>query len=61
MYFEWLATGRGHARAAVEPAAAVIVEDYAHDEHESQALMQLRRMSTSKRRMALEILDILAR
>ncbi len=61
VYFEWLATGRGHARAAVEPASAVIVEDYAHDEHESQALMQLRRMSSSKRRMALEILDILAR
>jgi len=59
--FEWLSTGCGHARAAVEPASAVIVEDYAHSEHESQALMQLRRMSVGKRQIALEMLDILAR
>ena len=60
--FEWLATGRGRSRAEdIELPAAVIVDDYARDEHESLALAHLRRLSPSKRRSALEILQILAR
>jgi len=59
--FEWLATGRGPSRAADEQAMAVIVDDYARDEQESQALGCLRRLSSSRRKTALEILAVLAR
>ena len=60
--FEWLATGRGPTRCeGAEPIPAVIIDDYARDEHESLALTQFRRLSPSRRRMALEILEILAR
>jgi transcriptional regulator with XRE-family HTH domain len=60
--FEWLATGRGPSRCeGAELAPAVIVDDYARDEHESEALAHFRRLSGSRRRMALEILQILGR
>lgn len=58
--FEWLATGRGPSRCeGAELAPAVLVDDYARDEHESEALSHFRRLSGSRRRMALEILQIL--
>ncbi|WP_460764064.1 helix-turn-helix domain-containing protein [Lysobacter fragariae] len=58
--FEWLATGRGPSQLdECEANSAVIIEDYARDEHESQALGQLRQLSPSKRRLALEILRLL--
>lgn len=59
--FEWLATGRGSVRDEDDAAPAVIIEDYARDEHESRALEILRRLSPKKRRMAMDILQILAR
>ncbi|HEV8694633.1 MAG TPA: helix-turn-helix transcriptional regulator [Lysobacter sp.] len=59
--FEWLATGRGPLGSEVEPSPAVIIDDYARDEHESHALDYLRRLSPGRRRMALEILQILSR
>lgn len=59
--FEWLATGRGPSRSTEEPAPAVMVEDYARDEHESQVLTSLRRLPSARRRIALEILAVLAR
>lgn len=60
--FEWLATGRGPSRMeAAEQTPAVIIDDYARDEHESQMLEELRRLSPSRRKMAMEILRVLAR
>jgi transcriptional regulator with XRE-family HTH domain len=60
--FEWLATGRGSSQLEEDEAnAAVIVDDYARDEHESLALGQLRQLSPSKRRLALDILRLMAR
>jgi transcriptional regulator with XRE-family HTH domain len=60
--FEWLATGRGASQLEeAEATAAVIVDDYARDEHESIALGQLRQLSPSKRRLALDILRLMAR
>jgi transcriptional regulator with XRE-family HTH domain len=60
--FEWLASGRGPTRCEdFEPVPAVIVDDYARDEDESLALTHFRRLSASRRRMALAILDILAK
>lgn len=59
--FEWLATGRGTARSEDDAAPAVMVDDYARDEHESRVLDVLRRLPPSKRQMAVEILQILAR
>ena len=60
--FEWLATGRGATHSAdVEMAPAVMVDDYARDEHESLALGHLRLLSPIKRKIALDILGVLAR
>lgn len=62
MHFEWLATGRGPSHTDdSEQAPAVMVEDYARDEHESQALACVRRLSPGRRRIALDILQLLAR
>jgi transcriptional regulator with XRE-family HTH domain len=59
--FEWLATGRGARQLEeAEATSAVIVDDYARDEHESQALGQLRQLPPGKRRLALDILRLLA-
>lgn len=60
--FEWLATGRGPTRTnTAELVPPVIMDDFARDEHESQALNYLRHFSPSKRRMALEILAVMSR
>lgn len=59
--FEWLATGRDCASSSDDVVPALIIEDLARDEHESRALTLLRRLPSSKRRIALEILDVLAR
>ncbi|MBB1061175.1 helix-turn-helix domain-containing protein [Marilutibacter spongiae] len=60
--FEWLASGRGPSRCdEVEADPAVIVDDFARDADESQALTQFRRLSPSRRRMALGILEILGK
>jgi transcriptional regulator with XRE-family HTH domain len=60
--FEWLATGRGptHSNTA-ELVPPMVMDDFARDEHESQALNYLRHFSPSKRRMALEILAVMSR
>ncbi len=59
--FEWLATGRGPSCSEVAEPASVIVDDYARDEYESRMLTQLRLMPMMKRRMALDIIGVLAR
>jgi len=60
--FEWLATGRGPIRdTSVDTVPPMVMEDFARDEHESQALSYLRHCSPQKRRMALEILAVLSR
>lgn len=60
--FEWLATGRGDSLvdiAATTPA--LVVADYAHDQYETEALAHLRRLPMAKKRMAVAILDAMAR
>lgn len=60
--FEWLATGRGSSELdALDSTPAVRVDDYAGDEFEAQALGHLRRMSPSKKRMAVAILETMGR
>lgn len=61
--FEWLATGRGASSSqdGKEAVPAVILDDFAQDADESQALSYLRSLSTLKRRTALEILKVLSR
>ncbi len=60
--FEWLATGRGASHSAeAEAGSAVMIDDYARDEHESLALGHLRLLSPVKRKIALDILGVLAR
>lgn len=60
--FEWLATGRGPSHPDdAEAAPAVMVDDYARDEHESLALGHMRQLSPVKRKIALDILSVLAR
>lgn len=60
--FEWLATGRGPTRNnTADLVPPMIMDDFARDEHESQALNYLRHFSPSKRRMALEILAVMSR
>lgn len=55
-------TGRGPSRVeGMDAVPAVVVEDIARDEQESQILAGLRRLSPSRKRMALEILRVLAR
>ena len=60
--FEWLATGRGPSELDVlETTPALLVEDYAGDEFEAQALGHLRRMPAAKKRMAVAILETMGR
>ena len=60
--FEWLATGRGDSRIDVAASTpALVVDDYAHDQYETQALEHLRRLPMAKKRMAVAILDAMAR
>lgn len=60
--FEWLATGRGPTRNnTAELVPPMIMDDFARDEHESQALQYLRHFSPSKRRIALDILAVLSK
>lgn len=59
-HFEWLATARGPSSSA-EAAPATVVDDYARDEQESLMLSHVRCMSSTRRKLALEILGLLAR
>ena len=55
--FEWLATGRGPSELdPLEMTPAVLVDDYAGDDLETQALLHLRRMPPAKKRMAVAVL-----
>lgn len=58
--FEWVATGRGQNACPVEQVSAVVLDDYAMDAHESKALSFLRGMTTAKKRIALQILEVLS-
>jgi transcriptional regulator with XRE-family HTH domain len=58
--FEWLATERGPS-GGFDAEPAVVVDDYARDEHESLMLMHIRCMSATRRKLALEIVGLLAR
>ncbi|MFZ5636448.1 MAG: helix-turn-helix transcriptional regulator [Pseudomonadota bacterium] len=57
---EWLATARGPMRCDDDEPATVLIEDYAQDTTESEALLRFRRLPAHKRRIALQILDVLA-
>jgi transcriptional regulator with XRE-family HTH domain len=60
--FEWLATGRGPS--VLDPlttAPALLMDDYAGDELEAQALGHLRHMPPAKKRMAVAILETIGR
>jgi len=59
--FEWLATGRGTARPALEGSGeAVILKDFAQDELESRGLVALGRLSQPKKRVAVAIIELLS-
>lgn len=60
MNFEWVATGRGPNRCGVEMELAVIIDDFAMDADESTALAHLRCLTTAKKKIALQILEILS-
>ncbi len=57
---EWLATARGPMRSAAEAPATVLIDDYAQDPNETEALLRFRRLPAQKRRIALQILEVLA-
>ncbi|RYF04299.1 MAG: XRE family transcriptional regulator [Oxalobacteraceae bacterium] len=60
--FEWLATGRGPSKLdPLDTTPALLVNDYAGDEFETEALAHLRRMSSAKKRLAVEILATMCR
>lgn len=60
--FEWLATGRGSSELdALDATPALLVDDYAADEFETQALGHLRRMPPARKRMAVAILETMGR
>ena len=59
--FEWLATGRGSSHPDVaQSAEAVILGDFADNEHESRMLELMRRLSLRKQDMACEMVELLA-
>lgn len=58
--FEWLATGRGPSRCGPESETALLIDDYAMDSDESAALVHLRQLSSSKKKIALRILEALS-
>lgn len=60
MNFEWIATGRGPSRTGAEAETAVILDDYALDGDESLALAHIRQLSSSKKKIALQILQVLS-
>jgi transcriptional regulator with XRE-family HTH domain len=58
---EWLATARGPSRIDVEePVPTVLIDDYAQDAQESDALLRFRRLPANKRKIALQILQVLS-
>lgn len=59
--FEWIATGRGPFRSSADAEPAVITGDYALDSLESSALTYLRSMIGLKKRIAIQVLEVLAR
>jgi transcriptional regulator with XRE-family HTH domain len=59
--FEWLATGRGSSVLdPLENTTAVLMDEFAGDEFEAQALSHLRRMPPAKKRMAVAVLMTMA-
>lgn len=58
--FDWLATGRGSSRLSVEGESALVLDDYAMDADESKALAYLRSLTRSKKKIALQVLSVLA-
>ena len=57
---EWLATTRGPMRYGHEEPTTVLIDDFAQDPSESELLQRFRRLPAQKRRIALQILDVLA-
>lgn len=57
---EWLATTRGPMRHGHEEPTTVLIDDFAQDPSESELLQRFRRLPAQKRRIALQILDVLA-
>lgn len=59
--FEWIATGRGPSRLDDTAEPGLITSDFARDADESNALSFLRAMNTAKRRMVMQMLEVIAR
>lgn len=58
---EWLATARGPwCINSSELVPTVLAEDYAQDAQESDLLLRFRRLPANKRRIALQILQVLS-
>ena len=58
---EWLATARGPCRSEdTEPLTAVLMDGYAQDSQEGEALLRFRRLPPHKRKIALQILQVLS-
>jgi transcriptional regulator with XRE-family HTH domain len=57
---EWLAIARGPMRSEHEEPTTVLIDDYAQDQNESDLLQRFRRLPAQKRRIALQILDVLS-
>lgn len=58
---EWLATDRGPCRTPDPgPAADTLATDRAHDPQEDEMLLRFRRLPAHKRRIALQILQVLS-
>jgi transcriptional regulator with XRE-family HTH domain len=57
---EWLATARGPCMPKDTAASAVSIGGDAHDPQEEEALLRFRRLPAHKRRIALQILQVLS-
>lgn len=59
--FEWLATGRGDSgHPRLDEKSSVVVTDFAQDDEEGEALRLLRSLTASQRKLAMQILELLA-
>lgn len=58
---EWLATARGQCRIPDDaPLPTTLLDTHAQDPQESEALLRFRRLPAHKRRIALQILQVLS-
>lgn len=57
--FEWLATGRGPSRMALDgPPPAVMLHDFAQDHHEERLLLGYRRLPRARREAFIALFEL---